>query len=165
MTRRREADSPRIGSGGPAGTADQVETAAARAKDLGAARARGRARACIAAAVVVVVVGKKGAWMGFGHFVRLATRERCWHSKSLALAGRLSRADSLRLALDLTLDSVYEIDRSRVKSTQRLKVWDFTLSLYLYHILTMADTEPKQPSEEATYVYNRNSIYRSLTTI
>ena len=38
---------PRMASGGPAGTADQVERAAVLARFLGAARARGRARACI----------------------------------------------------------------------------------------------------------------------
>lgn len=42
-----EVYAPRIGSGGPAGTVDQVESAAARERPFGAARARGRARACI----------------------------------------------------------------------------------------------------------------------
>ena len=56
-----ERDAPRIGSGGPAGTADQVERAAAWRRPLGAARVRGRAMACIFI-VVVVVKGSGGKY-------------------------------------------------------------------------------------------------------
>lgn len=55
----RKRGIPRIGSGGPAGTAAQVERAAAWRRPLGAARVRGRAMACIFVVVVGVVEREK----------------------------------------------------------------------------------------------------------